>query len=248
MVIIDKFYRSEKVDEEQKFEYDKRNEKRPSWLKLEIVPERVQFMKILVKGESFWYRQIFGNYFIILEATTKDIENFYNYIAKDYESMMPQNKKIGDFLFEKLKKFNIPKNSTILEMCAGTGIVAEVISNRGYQNLTLIDLSDKELKLAKKRLSSATIIKCDVLKVKLIDRYRVIYESMGFDNFKEAELTNLLKNIKNHLTNDGLFIAIDRHIPKEFGEEFKTLEKGNFSLETLQGKFRYDYFIGKKQR
>ena len=66
MIKLDKLYFSEQVTKEYEFEYDQQNKKRSSWLKFKDVPENVQFAKILVDGESFWYRYIFGNYLTVL--------------------------------------------------------------------------------------------------------------------------------------------------------------------------------------
>ena len=246
MISLDRFYFSQKIDKDYEFEYAQNYIKRPSWIKLKNLPEKLQFIKILLDGESFWYRQIFGNYFLVLEPEVNDLEAFYDDIAKDYDAMVPQNKEIGRFILSKIEENKITANAQILEMCAGTGIVAKEVYDGGYKSITLIDISEEELKIAKTRIAGALVKKADVLSLKLDKKYSVIFESMGFDAFSEEELKQLLKNIYNSLETDGLIIAVDRHIFPEFEQRFKKIEAGYFDLETPRGKFRYDYFIGKK--
>lgn len=244
MVALDKVYKSKKI-EKQQFNYNKNFDKRPSWIKAQL-DKNIVFIKILVDGEAFWYRNIFGDYFLILEPNENDIEIFYDSIAKEYDDLVPQNIEIGKFVVKKLKEYKINENSEILELCAGTGIVASELHKSGYKNITLIDLSEEELKLAKKRIPSAITKKANVLELNLNKKYKVVFESMGFDSFKGKELKSLLINIYNHLEENGIFVSVDRHIPKEFEQQFSKIEKGNFSLNTPKGNFRYDYFIGKR--
>ena len=247
MIKLDKLYFSEQVSRGYDFEYDKKNRKRPSWLKFKDIPENVQFVKILVDGESFWYRYIFGNYFFVLEPKLNDIEIFYDYIAKEYDKTVPQNKEIAKFFIDKLNRLKINKNSSIMELCAGTGLIAELIYKKGFNNFTLVDISANCLKEAKKKIPKCKIIKNNVVYFRTNKKYNIIYESMGFDvNFDDNELELILVKIKKFLKNKGIFMAVDRHIYPEYWKVFKKHEKGYFYLDTSVGKYRYDYFIGMK--
>src|SRR3989344_2634629 len=246
MIKLDKLYFSEQVTKEYEFEYDQQNKKRSYWLKFQDVPENVQFAKILVDGESFWYRYIFGNYFFVLEPKLNDTEIFYDHIAKEYDSIVPQNKDIAKFFIDKLNKFKINKNSSIMELCAGTGLISELIYKNSFNNITLVDISVNCLKEAKKKIPKFNIIKSNVIDFNTNKKYDIIYESMGFDNFDDTELRLILNKIKKFLNNNGIFMAVDRHIYPIYEEIFKKNEKDYFYLNTPVGRYRYDYFIGKK--
>lgn len=248
MIKLDKLYFSKNVDKEYTFEYDKTSKKRPSWLKFENLPNEVQFVKILIDEEAFWYRRYFKNYFFPLNNTKEDYENYYDKISEEYEKMVPQNKDISKFIIKQLNKFKINKNIKILELGAGTGLVSEELAKEGYKNLVLVDISSKCLEVAKRKkiLSECKFIKADLLKFKSNEKFRVIYNSMSLDYFNEDELDKILKLTKQNLLKDGIFISVDRHIYKQYEDNFKKIDGGWFSLKTKEGKFRYDYFIGKK--
>ncbi|MFH1209846.1 MAG: class I SAM-dependent methyltransferase [archaeon] len=246
MIKLDKLYFSENVENEYNFEYDKESKKRPSWLKFKDLPKKVQFVKILIDEEAFWYRRYFENYFFPLNNTKEDYENYYDEIAEDYEDMVPQNKKIAEFILDKLKDLNISKETEILELGAGTGLVSEHLVKKGYKNLVLIDISSKCLNVAKKKevLSKCKFIKANLLSFKSKKKFRIIYNSMSLDYFNEYELDKILKLTKQNLKKGGVFISVDRHIYKEYEKNFKKLDSGWFNLKTKSGSFRYDYFIG----
>jgi ubiquinone/menaquinone biosynthesis C-methylase UbiE len=247
VIRLDKLYFSKEPRKKYLFAYDKRSWKRPVWLEFKQRPDDLQFVKILIDGEAFWYRYIFGSYFIVLEATHEDIEIFYDALAKQYDKMLPQNRHIGEFFGKKLHNYNSSADTRILELCAGTGVVSQSIFKHGFTNLTLLDISAKSLEIAKRKIPSCKTIKANVLKFNTRKRYDVIFESMGLDSFDTEELTNILHKVNNWLNEGGIFLAVDRHIFPPFERAFTKLEKGYFFLDTPIGKYRYDYFIGKKK-
>ena len=247
MIKLDKLYFSKKAKKEYKFKYDKKNKKRPSWLMFKELPKEVQFIKILINEEAFWYRKYFENYFFPLNNNYEDYENYYDKIASIYDKIVPHNKGIAKFIIKQLSKFKVHNNSSLLEIGAGTGLVSEQIAKAGYRHITLVDISKASLEIAKKRknLSRCKFIKANLLNFRSDSKVDIVYNSMSLDYFNERELNHILKLTKQNLEKNGFFISIDRHIYKEYKNNFKELDSGWFNLNTKEGKFRYYYFVGK---
>ena len=247
MIKLDKVYESKKVESQLNIKYDKNSEKRPSWVKIKL-DKKVIFIKVLFNDEAFWYRRYFEDYFFPLEATSEDHKNYYNEIANSYESYVPQNKLMVNILLDFFKELGVKRNSKILDLGAGTGLVTEGIVNEGYNNIILADISEEELKVAKNK-NSLKNAKCQILdltKDEIIEKFDVIYETMSLDYFKGEKMQAVLKKIKNALNTNGKFIVIERHIYPEFNNYFKKIKSGKTELETPEGTFDYYYYIGEK--
>tara|TARA_Y100000310_G_C20595824_1_gene770445 strand:+ start:557 stop:1309 length:753 start_codon:yes stop_codon:yes gene_type:complete len=243
---LDKIYKSQTIEYSSGIEFDKNNKKRPSWVRLDL-NKKVIFIKILFNNEAFWYRRYFQDYFFPLENTSEDYKNYYNKIAENYESFVPQNKEMSNKILSFLNDSNINKTSKILDLGAGTGLVTEEISKAGYKNLTLLDISKEELRIAKSKenLKDANFVLCDLTNEEIKGKYDVIYETMALDYFKGDQMTSVLNKIKSALNKNGIFIVIDRHIYPEFDKIFKKIKSGKFSLNTPEGDFDYYYYLGK---
>jgi len=244
---LDKVYRSKAAKDQLEIDYDQNSSKRPSWVKLEL-DKKIIFIKILFNGEAFWYRRYFEDYFFIFEPTSQDYKNYYNQIAKNYEEFIPQNKAMREIVLGFFDELGLDKNSEILDLGAGTGIVTEKIAEEGYRNLTLLDISDKELDIArsKKSLKNAKYQNIDLTKDEIEGKFDLVFETMSFDYFRGEKMRLILNKIKNSLKKNGKFIVIDRHIYPEFNEFFTEIKKGKTELETPEGKFDYYYFIGER--
>ncbi|OGJ19933.1 hypothetical protein A3K73_03150 [Candidatus Pacearchaeota archaeon RBG_13_36_9] len=245
---LNKTYRSEGVEEQPLIEADKCNNKRPSWVRINL-DKKIIFIKLLVNGEAFWYRRYFQDYFFILDPSSEDYRNYYNSIAENYESFIPQNKEMRKFIVSFLKKLKIRKEAKILDLGAGTGIVTEGVANEGYENLTLMDISNKELDIAKRKrcLKNAKFKSIDLTKEEISEKFDVIFETMSLDYFKGEKMMSILKKISGALMKKGKFIVIDRHIYPEFNTFFKEIKSGKIALETPEGVFDYYFFIGEKK-
>ncbi|HOU79519.1 MAG TPA: methyltransferase domain-containing protein [Candidatus Pacearchaeota archaeon] len=244
---LDKVYESKRVDSQLNIGYDKNSKKRPSWIRVKL-DKKVIFIKILFKEEAFWYRRYFEDYFFPLEATSEDHKNYYNEIAKNYESYVPQNKIMINILLDFFKELKIKKDSKILDLGAGTGLVTEGIVKEGYNNIVLADISEEELKIAKDKelLKNSKYQTIDLTKDEILGKFDIIYETMSLDYFKGEKMQVILEKIKNALNTNGKFIVIDRHIYPEFNNYFKEIKSGKTELGTPEGKFDYYYYIGEK--
>lgn len=244
---LDKVYESKRVDSQLNIGYDKNSKKRPSWIRVKL-DKKVIFIKILFKEEAFWYRRYFEDYFFPLEATSEDHKNYYNEIAKNYESYVPQNKIMINILLDFFKELKIKKDSKILDLGAGTGLVTEGIVKEGYNNIVLADISEEELKIAKDKelLKNSKYQTIDLTNDEILGKFDIIYETMSLDYFKGEKMQVILEKIKNALNTNGKFIVIDRHIYPEFNNYFKEIKSGKTELGTPEGKFDYYYYIGEK--
>jgi SAM-dependent methyltransferase len=247
---LSRTYRSKVVDKQPELSYDHYDQnakKRPSWVKIDL-DKKIIFIKILFKGEAFWYRRHFKDYFFIFDANSEDYRNYYNEIAEVYESYIPQNKLMRKIVLDFFKELKVKKDAKILDLGAGTGLVTEGISEEGYHDLTLLDISDKELEIAKRKdsLKEAKYQVVDLTKEEIEGKYDVIFETMSLDYFKGEKMNVVLEKIKNALVDGGKFIVIDRHIYPEFNNYFKEIKKGKTELETPEGVFDYYYFVGEK--
>lgn len=243
---LDKVYKSEKANKEDSIkDFDVNHPKRPSWVKI-VLDGKIIFVKITFNGEAFWYRRYFKDYFFPLENDSTDYKNYYNEISKEYETFVPQNKELAKKVKEFLKELNIEKDSLILDLGSGTGLVTNEIA-KDY-SVDLLDISEKEIEIAKSKenLKDSEFFVLDLTKEEIPNKYDVIYETMSLDYFKGEKMRLILNKIKNSLKKKGKFIVIDRHIYPEFDDYFKVIKKGKFELETPEGKFDYFYYVGKK--
>ena len=246
---ITRIYRGEDIHSPLLFEHNKSYNKRPSWIRINNCDEDLQFIKIMINEEAFWYRRYFQNYFFPLNNTSEDYKEYYNEIASSYENLVPQNVEIANFIVQQLEKEQIPVHATIFEIGAGTGLVSEVVAKKGYPNLTLLDISNKSLEIAQKKmaLKNCTYIVGDIKKYHSPYKFDVILNSMSLDYFHEEELDSIIKNIKTMLKPQGLFISVDRHIYPQYSKYFKNGKESYFNLSTPEGTWRYDYFISKNE-
>src|SRR3989344_2123398 len=228
---LERIYISTEPDKDYRVEYDKKS-KRPSWLKIEGLNEKTLFVKIIINKEGFWYRKHLGKYFLPLKTTAEDYEIYYDKIASEYESIVPHNKELALKIVGILKKNKIKQNSEILELGAGTGLIAEILAKNNYNNLTLVDISDEMLKLAKNKpsLKNCKFIKENTLDFKTNKRFDVVYFCMHLDYFTDFETKHILQSVKDVLNKDGLIIIVDRHIPKI--NNFKKIDSNDFIVTT----------------
>ncbi len=108
---------------------------------------------------------------------------------------------------EKLIKRHKPFAKSILELGCGTGIFLKYFFDRGY-DVAGIDLSEKMLAVARRRIPDADLFIQDMTKFSLAKRYDVIlclFDSINhvltYDNWEE-----LFFRVQSNLNKEGVFI------------------------------------------
>ncbi|WP_088186658.1 class I SAM-dependent methyltransferase [Desulfosporosinus sp. FKA] len=106
------------------------------------------------------------------------------------------------------------KNPKILDIGAGTGLLSSFILEK-YPDafVTLIDLSEKMLDMAKERFvanQNVTYIIDDYTKIKFDRKYDVVISSLSIHHLSGDEKKQLYQNIYSSLNQDGVFINADQ--------------------------------------
>src|SRR3989339_606134 len=114
----------------------------------------------------------------------------YDIFAKFYDSVMG-DRMMERMAIEKLIKRHKPFAKSILELGCGTGIFLKYFFDRGY-DVAGIDLSEKMLAVARRRIPDADLFIQDMTKFSLAKRYDVIlclFDSINhvltYDNWEE---------------------------------------------------------------
>jgi ubiquinone/menaquinone biosynthesis C-methylase UbiE len=150
---------------------------------------------------------------------------YYEIIAPFYDTLVPRDiKGICNSVERILKRYNNKKE--ILDLGCGTGRFTIELAKRGYK-MQGFDICDEMLKVArknsKKRHLKIKFIKADIRNFKLKRKANVIWArgSLG-DLLKMADFKKALKNIRNNLLKNGVFIFDVR----DYLYHLKTFKKG----------------------
>ncbi|CAG9864451.1 unnamed protein product [Phyllotreta striolata] len=127
----------------------------------------------------------------------------------------------------------ITKESKLIDVGCGNGMLLIELANEGYTNLTGIDYSDSAIKLAKeiaeKQALSITYFACDILKG-IRDCYEIIHDKGTYDavSLSENPKENRLKyidSVHESLADKGLLIVTScnwtqNELNKHFEDKF----------------------------
>lgn len=129
------------------------------------------------------------------------------YDANIYDGM---NTNLGDLDFYK-RWLPANKNTQILELCCGTGRLTIPIAMAGY-DITGVDFTYSMLKKAKDKASEAGLevkfIESDIKTLELPHKYDFIFIPFNSIHhlYKNEDLFQTFRVVKNHLRQDGLFL------------------------------------------
>ncbi len=114
----------------------------------------------------------------------------------------------ADFLEDSFKKSEI-KVSEVLDMGCGTGGIAAILADRGYDMIAL-DISPEMLNLARERNEGKnTLLLCqDMCDFELYGTVQAVYSSFDCLNYitSKADLKRVFALVHNYLEKGGLFI------------------------------------------
>ncbi len=114
----------------------------------------------------------------------------------------------ADFLEESFKKADI-KVGEVLDMGCGTGGIAALLADRGY-DMVALDISPEMLNIAReKNYGKNTLLLCqDMRDFELYGTVQAIYSSFDCINYltEKGDLTRVFALVRNYLESGGLFI------------------------------------------
>ncbi|MDP4177981.1 MAG: methyltransferase domain-containing protein [Bacillota bacterium] len=144
------------------------------------------------------------------------IKRSFDDISESYDK---QRKQLipcfDDFYNVPLSIMNCKKESPkVLDIGAGTGLFSSFVLGK-YPNarITLIDLSDKMLEVAKKRFfdySNFEYVVADYTKQKFDDRFDIIISALSIHHLSDTDKEMLYKKCYYMLEDGGVFINADQ--------------------------------------
>jgi len=110
------------------------------------------------------------------------------------------------FISERVKT-DVPHAKTWLDLCCGDGTLLRLILRSGYEG-TGVDLSDAQIKRARRQVPKATILKADVCAVRLHRTFDVVTSTFSSLDYltRKQDLRRAFRTARRHLADDGVFI------------------------------------------
>ncbi len=109
---------------------------------------------------------------------------------------------------------NDNENPSILDIGAGTGLLSSFILDRiPSANLTLIDISEKMIEVAKSRLKDNPAVKYiidDYTKYQFDKKYDIVASSLSIHHLTDEQKRQLYSSIYSILNQNGVFINADQ--------------------------------------
>jgi len=200
----------------------------PAWIRLKNQPENSSLgegVSVYIDNNEINYRSIMGILFIPWsqyngigqEDNWKSIEDspefkeiYWNKLSELYDIAYNKsnlkNKPYVDEIEKFLNKNKIGKEASILSIGAGTGLVEEELAKRGFNNITLVDQSEKMLEAARKK---ELLKDCKFICIRAEDyspeeKFDII---LAFKTFCWVETKDILRLCANNLKDKGYFIT-----------------------------------------
>lgn len=140
----------------------------------------------------------------------------FNEVANEYDS---QRKKLipcfDDFYQIATSMADANTSSpTILDLGAGTGLFSSILLQKYPQaQVTLIDISDKMLEIAKQRFNGFTNVSYvldDYINFITHEKFDIIISALSIHHLSDADKLKLYNNTYSNLKKDGVFINADQ--------------------------------------
>lgn len=120
-----------------------------------------------------------------------------------------QSKPVTSLSF--FDKFKVPKNAKIIDIGGGDSLLVDFLLDKGYTDLTVLDISESSLKKAQNRLGNRAIlvkwIVSDVTEFIPSEKYDFWHDRAAFHFLtNHSEIQNYLKNINDNVANLGILV------------------------------------------
>lgn len=134
-----------------------------------------------------------------------------------YQTKQPHEvswtQKVPALSLEFIRKFNLPKNASIIDIGGGDSKLVDFLLAEGFSNLTVLDISEAAIQRAKNRLGDkAEKIKwivSDILEFQPKEKYNIWHDRAAFhfqtDPVKIDQYLNIVKNAVNGMVIIGTF-------------------------------------------
>lgn len=145
-----------------------------------------------------------------------NLQSQFNSIAQCYDRQRTRLVPcFDDFYGIAIDNLNLSiSNPKILDLGAGTGLMSDFVLQRYPEAIiTLVDISDKMLDIARQRFASntnITIICQDFSTFRSEKQYNAIISSLAIHHLEDKKKKELYKNIYAMLKSDGLFINAEQ--------------------------------------
>lgn len=109
------------------------------------------------------------------------------------------------------KEFNIPFSAKIIDIGGGDSFLPDFLLKAGYQNITVLDISQNAIDRAKNRLGknaeNITWIVTDISEFQTDEKYDVWHDRAAFHFLtQEKEISNYIEITQKNIAKDGFLI------------------------------------------
>ena len=109
------------------------------------------------------------------------------------------------------EQFNIPKEAKIIDVGGGDSLLVDHLLDRGYENITVLDISESALARAKLRLGErASLVKwiiADAATFKPTGQYDFLHDRAAFHFLtQEDEIGDYINTVQQNITPSGILV------------------------------------------
>jgi len=110
-----------------------------------------------------------------------------------------------------IEKLNLNKTDRIIEIGSGDGSLGDHLLQKGYSQITFLDISDKALKTVKARLGKKSnnlfFMSGDVINFQSLEKYKLWHDRAVFHFITDKkDIQKYVKNVSNSLEKGGYLI------------------------------------------
>jgi ubiquinone/menaquinone biosynthesis C-methylase UbiE len=241
-----------KTIENPDVEYDKESKVRPAWIRFKH-EMKSKFLTISFgKGNINYIEFLHSGYYLPTNYTRDELKKLYDKFAKTYDMTIKdfgKEEESIEFVVKKVTELIKNSSAKILDIGSGTGRGAEIMTNNGFTNITLQELSGEMLNEAKNKtiLEDCRFIEGDFMAFDNDNKFDIITSFFAFGSpnyFTEKEVEKGLFKINKMLNPSGIFAGVGIGDTSTFQKFFTKIELGELSLKD---NLKASYFIGKKK-